>query len=331
MALSSLSPASALAAPPETVLRFATVAPDGSPWAREVQAFARAVERGTDGRVHVKLYMNGVAGDELEMGERMRKGQLEGAASGQILCERLGATLRIAHLPGLFQNRDEAAAVMNGLQDALAVEFHQHGFVFLAITGLGPTVFFTRTPARSLGELRQLKLWRWDLDEVGIAASRAMGLQIVPESLQLGGRAYDDKRIDGFAAIPAAALAFQWSAQVRYVVDLRPDYLWGCLLMTESSFNRLPPRDQAAVREAAARLSERFEDVGRRIDEQLLGGVFQKQGLTALPVSERFRAEFFAAARAAREQLTDKWVPRELITRVQQMLADWRAEHPSAH
>ena len=56
-------------------------------------------------------------------------------------------------------------------------------------------------------------------------------------------------------------------------------------------------------------------------------GVFEKQGLKHVPVSDTFRAEYFAAARAARERLGDKLVPRALMEHVLALLADYRAEH----
>ena len=56
--LAALSTSAVVQADPIT-LRLGTVAPEGSAWAREGQAFARDVERGTEGRVKVKLYFGG--------------------------------------------------------------------------------------------------------------------------------------------------------------------------------------------------------------------------------------------------------------------------------
>jgi TRAP-type C4-dicarboxylate transport system substrate-binding protein len=309
------------------VLRFATVAPSGSSWAREFGGFARNLERSTEGHVKVKWYFNGVAGGEIEMGERVRQGQLDGIASGQMLCERLAPSMRITRLPGVFQSREETAAVMNHLMPRLQWEAHQHGFVLLGTSGIGPDVMFSRAPVRSMEDLRKQRLFRWDLDEVGIAMSREMGMTVTPLPLENATRNYDENKIDGFVSPPAAALAFQWSAQAKYVTDLRASYIWACLLMSEQSWQRLPPRYQTLVREQQALLRVRLEDTGAQIDEQLLGGLFQKQGLQVLKAPERFRAEFFAAARSAREKLSGKFVSRELITSVLQLLADYRGEH----
>jgi TRAP-type C4-dicarboxylate transport system substrate-binding protein len=311
----------------EEAIKMATVAPEGSAWARELTNFAHQVESGTHGQVRVKLYFNAVAGDELEQLERMKRRQIDGAASGQMACERLAPTLRVSRLPGVFQDRDEAEAVLGGLLPIINKEAHEAGFTILGISGLGPTVFFTRTPVHNLAELRKVHFWRWAADEVGTASSREMGLDITPLPLYESARAYDEKRIDGWLGIPAAALAFQWSAQARYLIDLRNDYVFGCLVVDDRAFSRLTVPQQAAVRIAAAHLAERYHDLGRRIDDQLLGGLFQKQGLQTLPVSDSFRAEFFDAARVARARMAERFVSRDLLSRVQSMLADYRAEH----
>src|SRR4051794_39797241 len=76
------------------ILRLGTIAPDGTAWAREFNTFAREVETETGKQVKVKWYFGGIAGDESEMLERVRRGQLDGAASGGPLCERLSPSLR---------------------------------------------------------------------------------------------------------------------------------------------------------------------------------------------------------------------------------------------
>jgi TRAP-type C4-dicarboxylate transport system substrate-binding protein len=316
---------SAAARADDVVLRFASVAPEGSEWARELRAFARRVETASQGHVKVKWYMNAVAGEELEELDRLHKGQLDGVASGQILCERVSPSMQIAHIPGLFRSRDEIGFAVARLLPDLDAEARRAGMVLLTTTVLGPGVVFSRTAPHSLAELQKLRLWRWDLDQIGIAHSRVMGLTLVPRPVHEAARAYDQDEIDGFIAIPAAALAFQWSAQAKFLVDLRVDYYVGCAIIAERAFARLPPQYQAALRDAGAELRERFEEVGRRTDEQLLGGVFEKQGMTPVRIGERFRSEYFAAADRAREQLAGRFISNELLARVQQLLAEHRA------
>src|SRR5262249_40679421 len=85
--LAALAIATTAGAEPRIRLRLGTVAPNGSAWAHELTSMARELEVLTNGEVGVKWYMGGVAGGELEMYERIRKGQLDGMASGGMVCE----------------------------------------------------------------------------------------------------------------------------------------------------------------------------------------------------------------------------------------------------
>ena len=67
------------------VVRMATPAPEGTGWAREIHAISREVEAATHDGVKLKWYLGGIAGDELQMGERVRRDQLDGVGSGGML------------------------------------------------------------------------------------------------------------------------------------------------------------------------------------------------------------------------------------------------------
>jgi hypothetical protein len=67
--------------------------------------------------------------------------------------------------------------------------------------------------------------------------------------------------------------------------------------------------------------------VGAREDDALLGGLFARQGLRRVEPSAAFRAEYFAAARGARERLDPRMLPRALLDQAMRILADYRAEH----
>ena len=320
------TPATPVRAEPVTI-RMATVAPEGSTWANLLRSWARELETTTGGSVKVRWYLSGATGDELESFEGIRRGHLDGIGSGGMICERLAPSMRIQDMAGVFQSREEAGYVMERMRGTLEEETRRAGFELLIATGLGPEVIFSRIPVRSMAELRKTRLWRWAADEVGIALSHEMGLTIVPTELADAAKAYDAGLIDGFIAIPTAALAFQWSTQARYITDLRPGYLTGCIVVAHRALDRLTAEQQKLFRASFAKYDYLFQEVGRRQDEALLGGLFQRQGLKPIPPSEGFRSEFFEAARSARERAATRFVTRATLDRVLKMLADYRAEH----
>jgi TRAP-type C4-dicarboxylate transport system substrate-binding protein len=325
LALLLLAAATAHAEP--RVLRIASVAPDGTPWARELKAFAREVEVDTHGEVRVKLYLGGIVGDELEVMGRIEREQMDGQIAGGV-CTRLAPSLGVLMLPGLFQNRAEAAFVVNQLRARLEAEAMQRGYVLLGDTGLGPQIILSRTPIRSLLELRAAKLWKWQLEEVGVKTLERMGIGLkLTTSLNDAADTYDRGVSNGFLAAPTAALAYQWSVRARYFTDLRTGYLTGCSVVASRAFDRISVENQRILRSLTLKLEGRMEEIGARVDEALLGGLFQKQGLVAVKPSESFRADFFEAARTARETVGTPLVAPELLQRVTALLADYRAEH----
>ncbi|HEY2745074.1 MAG TPA: TRAP transporter substrate-binding protein DctP [Polyangia bacterium] len=309
------------------VLRFATVAPDGTEWARLSRTFAREVEAETHGELAIKWYFGGIAGDEQEMIARVRRGQLDGVASGGMLCQRLAPTMRAVHIVGLFQSREESLYVLGRLKPRLDTEFAHAGYVNLGEAGFGSDIIFSRTPVSSLAELQRGRYWIWDLDDVYRSEMPSIGIHAEPLPLERALDAFEAGKLDGFIGIPAAALAFQWSARARYYTDLRVGYVLGCLVVAQAEFDPLPTETQKAVHSAAARLMRHMEDMGEQQDQTLIHSLFEKQGMHRVEVSRTFRTDFLDAARAARLRLGATLTPQPLLDEINGWLADYRSDH----
>jgi TRAP-type C4-dicarboxylate transport system substrate-binding protein len=309
------------------VLRFATIAPAGTEWARVSRATAVDLDDATRGQVKTKWYLGGIAGDEMQMVARVRKDQLDGIASGGTLCTKLSPSMRVLRIVGLFQTRDESSYVAGRLKPIFDEEFRKEGFVNLGEVGIGPDLIFSREPIASMADLKRAKLWVWDLDEVYRTSWPLIGVPVVPIRIEDAARAYDERRVDGFLAVPTAALAFQWSSRTRYVTDLRVSFLRSCVVISTRAFDSLSLEQRKALLQTTAKGLMQLEDVGRRQDEQLVGGLFARQGIKMMPVSEAFRAEFYAQARSARDQIVRRLISPALLQKVLTLLADYRAEH----
>jgi len=309
-----------------TVLRLAAIAPDGTNWARDLRAFGREAEAASSGQLQVKWYFGGIAGDEMASLERVRRGQLDGVA-GAAVCERLAPSLRVTRVPGVFLKRDEQNHVLARLRPQLVEEFRNAGFELLGLAHFGSDILFTREPVRTFAELKQQRLWVWDTDTAMRQATALMGLSLKPLPVTDVRAQLDAGQLDGLIALPSAALAYQWSTRVKYFIDLRVGSLPGCIMLASRTFERLPSVLKDDLREAGARLAVRFDDGGSAMDEALVGGLFEKQGLIKLPASETLRAAFFQSARAAREKLAGDVLPHDLLQQVLGWLADYRAEH----
>jgi TRAP-type C4-dicarboxylate transport system substrate-binding protein len=271
---------------PTVKLRFAAVAPDGTAWARSFRAFASDIEQATAGAVQIKWYLGGIAGDELESMERVRRGQLDGLA-GALLCERLAPSLKVVRVPGIVRTRAEYRQVVARLHGTIAAEMEREGWVALGVSMLGEDHLFTRRPFRSLEDLRGMRLWLWNLDEPLLAFLKEIGVESAPMPPSEAARAFDDGRLDGFVAVPSAALAYQWTIRARHFAALPLGWLPGCIAMSQRSFDALEPAHRDAVRAAAAKLGAVTDEAGEQMDAQLLGGLLTRHGMSAIPVDDK--------------------------------------------
>src|SRR5579864_7884106 len=157
LAFALLLTVTGVAAADEQTLRLGTIVPDGTAWARELRALARDVDTSTDGALKLKWYMGGIAGDEMEMLERVRRGQLDGVLSGGMACETMAPSLRVARIPGLLQTWPETSYVLGRLRPILDGEAQHHGFAYLGEAIVGPSILFTRRPVTTLAEMRTVR------------------------------------------------------------------------------------------------------------------------------------------------------------------------------
>jgi TRAP-type transport system periplasmic protein len=320
------SPARAAGDDQPIVLRMAAIAPEGTGWAREIKAMSRDVELGTSGAVRMKWYLGGIAGDEAAALDRVRRGQLDGAA-GALFCGSLSPTLAVTRVAGLVQSRDEALHLLNHLRPRIDEDFKRAGFVSLVIGNFGNDIMFLRDRVDSFEELKKRPLWIWNADSVLRRQMALMGMNMVPAPIDQLTAMYDGARIDGMFVIPTAALAFQWTTRARYFIELRSSMLAGCMAVSQKAYDQLSFEQQQAVKAAAAKFGIRFEELGKREDAMLLDSALERQGVKKLGASEALRLSFLEAAALARGKLDDKTIPSSLVKESLDILSTYRAAH----
>ena len=185
---------------------------------------ARRRRRDARRRCSIKWYLGGIAGDELQIAERMQQRPARRHRLGRhVVQAAVAVDARVAHGRPVPDARRVDLRARAPASRNLDEEFAQSGL---------------RQPRRGRHRARPLLLAQAGAHH-GRSASKAR-LWIVEPRRRAARRscrrwactpcrcrstrpvrAYDDERIDGFIAVPSAALAFQWSAQARYVTDLR--------------------------------------------------------------------------------------------------------------
>lgn len=328
-ALAALLLLTSVAEAEPVTLRMAAIAPDGTEWARSIKAFARDVESVSKGELKVKWYLGGIAGDELVALERVKHGQLDGQA-GASFCQRLAPSLRAARLAGLYQSREEVIYVMGRLKPVLDEEFRKSGFFNLGQAVFGADVLFSRQPIRTMQELKAARLWAWSLDPIWQQMAQEMGLHTIISSIEEHSPLWRRKSYDAFFTVPSVALAYQWSAETPYYSDFPATMLPACLVVSNAAFDPLSTELKQILQASAAKFMNRFNEISIQLDDALVDGLFERQGLKRAPVPPELRAEFYAAAKRARDKLGAALIAPALMSSVEKMIGEFRQQRREA-
>ncbi|WP_319525300.1 TRAP transporter substrate-binding protein DctP [uncultured Desulfosarcina sp.] len=315
-------PTAANAAPTE--IKIAVVMPEGSTWTNTLHGFADAVARETKGEVAVKIYAGGVSGDEVDVLRKMRVNRLHaggfsGVGLGMVLPE-----IRVLEAPLLFGSYEEVDYVKERMFDDFAARFEEKGYVLLGFAEAGFVYLFSQRPMNSVDDLKQIKMWVWKGDRVAENFLEAFGVQGYPLQLADVNTGLDTGMIDSFYSPPLAAVAFQWYARVRYILDFPMVNSTGALLMTKSAFYRLKPENREIVSRLVKQYSAELVRLTRRDNDEAMQ-VIQEAGIERIAPTPEQIASFQHSAQKNYEMSVPSLYSQELLDRIRGLIAEYRA------
>jgi TRAP-type C4-dicarboxylate transport system substrate-binding protein len=100
---------------PKTVIKFATLAPEGTTWMKTMRSFDDELRAVTDNRVGFKFYPGGVQGDEMDVLRKIRNGQLHAGGFTGFGLGAIESGFRAMELPFMFQDLEEVDFVRDKL------------------------------------------------------------------------------------------------------------------------------------------------------------------------------------------------------------------------
>ena len=231
-----------------TTFKIATAYPDGTAAVVELKEAAKVIEDRTDGTVKFKFYAGGVMGDDFTVKRKIRARQLHGGIVQTSVYTSEVPNLNLYSLPMLFRNHEEANAVREKLDPVLIQELEESGIVPLGFIAVGFAYAMGTRPVGKIQEIRRSKVWTPKDDPGAEHNLRVFGINPIPlpvgdvlTGLQTG-------LIDTIASPPVAAIALQWHTQIKYMLDIKLQYVYTIFSIDERIFKRLAAEHQEIVR-----------------------------------------------------------------------------------
>lgn len=309
----------------ETVLKIATLSPDGSAWMQEMRASADKIDQRTQGRVKFKFYPGGVMGDDAAVLRKMRVGQLQGGAVTAGALENVYPDSQIYNLPLAFKSFDEVDHVRKQMDKVLVAGYEKKGFITFGLAEGGFAYPMTKgNPIEKPGDLSSHKVWAPPDDKMSEHAFVAFN--ITPISLSLGDvlSGLQTNMIDTIAAPPVAALVMQWHTQVKSVTQVPISYIYALMVIDQKAFSKISPADQAIVREEMGKSFATMDQLNRK-DNIKAFEALTKQGITVVkPSAENLNAWYELADKTQKKLVAEGVTSNAIYEQMEKLLIEYR-------
>jgi TRAP-type C4-dicarboxylate transport system substrate-binding protein len=319
----------AAAPAPAVTVKLASLAPDGSVWDLAIEEMGAEWAEATDGRVRLRVYPGGVAGDEPDVVRKMRIGQLQAAALTVGGLTEIDDAFRVFAIPMFFDSYEELYYVLDRMTPEFSRRLEDNGYVLLNWAHAGWVHLFSTEPVRSLEQLKATKLFVGAGDDRAVQWWKNNGYRPVAlattdilTGLQTG-------MIEALPSPPLAALLLQWYKQAPYMLDLGLAPLVGATVVQKRVWQRIGEADRAGLLAAAAELGEKLEHEVPGQDEESVAEM-TKRGLQLVRIDAEQLARFRAAAEEFAERVRGDRLPPEILQLAQEARAAYRAEPASA-
>lgn len=305
---------------PKHVIKFATVAPEGSTWMKQMRRLDDDLREKSNGDVGFRFYAGGVAGDEVDVLKKMRIGQIHSAAFSGVGFGQILPMVRVLDLPFLFRNNEEVDRVHQQLTAFFRDQFRQKGFELLAWAEVGNVHLFSKKPIQGVKDLTGLKLWTWTGDPIARETFVSMGVNPIPLAITDVTTGLNTGMIDTVYAPPLGALALQWHSALKYMTALPLVHSTGAVLISSKYYRKLP-QNLSSLLTSSHEAAMRDLTIALRLQTKEAIKLIQNAGLTIIPKpTGQALQEFHVVHEKVARKLTGEIYSKALLDRVYEIL-----------
>ncbi len=311
------------ALPQKILINLGTVAPEGSIWHEILLDVRQQWEQISGGKVILRIYPSGVQGDEGEMLRKVRIGQLQAVALSGAGLSRIDSSVSCLQVPMLIETYEELDYVVERVTPTLEKKLAEKGFVVLHWGDVGWVHFFTKKPARTLDDIREMKLFTSAGDPETEKLYKEFGFKPIPlavtdllPSLQTG-------MIDAIDVPPLFALLQQTFALASHMIPVKWAPLTAATVMSERSWQGIPAVWREEMILAARAAAEKRRDEIRRMGEDAVEEM-RRRGLEVVELDEAALVSWHREAEQAYPRLRGTMVPEELFDQVTRLSREFK-------
>jgi TRAP-type transport system periplasmic protein len=305
------------------IIKFASIAPDGSTWMNVMKEYDAAIRKESGGRIGFRMYPSGVQGDEKTVIRKIGVGQLHAAGFTGVGLGEIAPKERILDTPFLIRSSEEADNLYQVFDQELQQAFVAGGYVLLGWSEVGFVYVFSNSPIKKPDDIKQLKMWVWDGDPVAETAFRALDLKPIPLSFDNVRTSLQTGLVNAFYTTPYAAIALQWYTQAKFMADFPLTCSSGAVLLSKKYYDTMPKDLQEILIRNGRIYMKKLTEAGRLDNKNSLIEL-KKRGITFTETKDIEVQEYITAGLRARRMLVGKMYDEDFMKRVEKAAEDFK-------
>jgi TRAP-type C4-dicarboxylate transport system substrate-binding protein len=232
----------------ELVIKFGTIAPGGTPWSDSLEEIKTRVAKESNNQTKIKVFLGGQLGGELEILQKIRRGNIEG---GGLTCAAMASIipeLDLLEVPFLFESSEEADFVLdNYLLAPFTKLFAAKGFVMVTWAengwrSIGHKTKLIKTPA----DLKAVKI-RSQESKVHLAFWKKMQASPVAIAIPEVLPALQTGVVEAFDNTPLFTLAAEWQTAIKFYTVTNHIYQPGAIIYSKKFWDKISEADKKVL------------------------------------------------------------------------------------
>jgi len=307
------------------IIKFATVAPEGTTWMNVMHEYDKAIREESSGRLGFRMYPGMTQGDEKDYLRKIKLGQLHSAGVSGNGLGTISSKVRVLDSPFLLKSYGEVDTVYHGFEKELNQAIEENGFINLGWAEVGFVYVFSNAPIRTLDDMKKVKMWMWEGDPIAEATFKTIDIHPIPLALTDVLTSLQTGLINTIYSAPYAAIGFQWFTRVKYMLNVPLANAAGAVVLSKKKYDELPPDLQQILLRNGTKFLHKLTALSRKDNEKAIE-TLEKNGIQVLqPPSQQDLALYDDIGRKARRMLAGRLFPEDLLNRVEKVVNDFRA------
>jgi TRAP-type C4-dicarboxylate transport system substrate-binding protein len=307
-------------------IKIGSIAPARSPWDKALRELGREWTKITEGKVRLKIYPGGIAGNQDDVIRKMRMGILGGALMVNRGFTKLYRDVYALNIPFLITSEDELNYVLDKLKPVYEKAIEEKGFKVVILTRAGFFHFFTKEPVKYPEDLKKHKLSFTSNEPQLEQAWKKSGYHVVPNDLNDLMMALQSGMVTAFYLPPLVAGSGQYFPLAPYMSSQPIAPMVGGIILTKRIWEQIPEKYKKEMMNVCVGLDERLYKKTVKLEKEAVEEM-TKHGLKIIDFPPGAMEKWREASDKGMNELIGKVFSKETYDLILHYLEEFRKKN----